>query len=73
MTVDDFSKPSHRPVYLDEVVMDVMANNGEIATACGNNPQCIFDYSQTNDMNVGMATLATTEENMMEQTQACES
>ena len=70
MTADDFARPSHRPVYLDEVVTDVMTNNAEIADACDDNPQCIFDASQTNDMNVGMATLSTTEQNMEEQTQS---
>ena len=57
------------PVFLDEVVNNT---SQEIAQFCNNDPMCIFDYDQTGDANVGMATLVTNENNNNDEMQACE-
>ena len=70
MSAASFSRPDHEPAFLDEVVANA---DPEIATACNNDPQCIFDYSETGSEEVGMATMMTNEENNMGFMQACES
>ena len=57
------------PVFLDEVVANTAP---EIVQSCNNDPMCIFDYNQTGDANVGMATLTINQNNNDDQMQACE-
>ena len=67
--VTTFANPNHVPVFLDEVVANTAP---EIVQSCNNDPMCIFDYNQTGDANVGMATLTTNQNNNNDQMQACE-
>ena len=67
--VTTFANPNHVPVFLDEVLANA---SSEIVQFCNNDPMCIFDYDQTGDANVGMATLVTNEGNNNDEMQACE-
>lgn len=63
LTAADFSHPDHQPAFLDEVLSSA---SDTITQACNNDPQCIFDYAETGDPEVGMATLETNENNNMD-------
>jgi len=54
--VNTFSNPDHVPPFLDEI-SETLANNMTLMNACGNNTQCLFDFGQTGDEAVGMATM----------------
>ena len=56
-----FSQPDHMPPFLDEIRTDLEGNNS-LTAICGNNTECLFDFSQTGDEAVGMATMAFMEE-----------
>ena len=63
-TVANFSFPAHMPVFLDEL------DNGTLSSArevCGTDPQCIYDFSQTGNEELAMATMATNRDNEMGQ------
>ena len=59
--VSTFSKPDHMPPFLDEII-DYLEGNNTFAAVCGNNTECLFDFSQTGNEAVGMATMQFTEE-----------
>ena len=56
------------PAFLDEV-LDAASN--ETRALCGNNPECIFDATETGSMDIGLETLQTNQENVNDQTVAC--
>ena len=56
-------------MFLDEVLANAAR---EIVEFCNNDSMCIFDYNQTGNANVGMATLTTNQNNNNDQMQACE-
>ena len=64
----NFSDPDHMPAFLDEV-LDTASN--ETRALCGNNPECIFDATETGSMEIGLETLQTNQENVNDQTVAC--
>lgn len=64
----NFSFPDHLPAFLEDIVENVPQ---EIRDACGDDPQCIFDYSETGNEEIGMETLNTNMENENDQIQAC--
>lgn len=68
MGAENFSFPNHVPVFLDDVLN---ATTPEILTACGNDPQCVFDYTATGNMEIGLGTLAANENNTRDQEEAC--
>lgn len=51
------------PQFIDEVVSGA---SEEIRQTCNNDQQCIFDFSQTGDPDIGMGTLATNMNNSMD-------
>ena len=55
-------------MFLDEVLANA---SPEIVATCNNDPMCIFDYDQTGNADVGMATLMTNQNNNNDQTLAC--
>lgn len=60
-SVDTFSKPNHIPPFLDEI-SDALQENETLTNICGTNTECLFDFSQTGNEDVGMATMMFTEE-----------
>ena len=50
----DFSVPDHEPDFVDEVVANATQ---EVLDLCGTNVRCIFDATQTGDVNVGLDTM----------------
>lgn len=60
----DFSFPDHIPLFVDEVVNGA---SDEIREACGNNARCIYDASQTGNLNIGVDTMQTDETNQEDQ------
>ena len=68
--VDTFSIPDHTPPFLDEILSD-LTGNSTLTDVCGNNVECLFDFSQTGDMEVGMAAIAVENETATESQEAC--
>ena len=64
----NFSDPDHMPIFLDEV-LDAASN--ETRALCGDNPECIFDATETGNMEIGLETLQTNQENVNDQIVAC--
>lgn len=68
--VANFSDPSHTPPFLDEVLSDLMGNS-TLTDVCGDNAECLFDFDQTGDVEVGMAAMAVENETAIEMQEAC--
>ena len=66
--VSNFSFPDHMPVFLDELSADAIA---EARRVCGNDSQCIYDFSQTGNEELAMVTMTTNEVNIMDATISC--
>ena len=64
----NFSDPDHVPDFLDEVLG---AASNETRALCGDNPECIFDATETGNMEIGLETLQTNQENNDNQMIAC--
>ena len=64
----NFSDPTHLPRFLDEVLDSA---TDDVRERCGNNTECIFDASETGNVNIGLETLETNMENTNDQTVAC--
>ena len=54
MSADDFSMPNHIPAFVDEVVAGASM---EVIDSCGGNERCIFDASQTGNLDIGLKTM----------------
>ena len=67
MSTRDFASPSHMPVFLDELSADAIADARRV---CGNDSQCIYDFSQTGNEELAMDTMTTNQENEMNQIMA---
>ena len=59
--VTTFSQPDHMPLFLDKIRTNLEGNDS-LTAICGNNTECLFDFSQTGNEAVGMATMAFMEE-----------
>ena len=65
-----FSNPNHIPPFLDEILSSLMGNS-TLTNACGENVECLFDFAQTGDVEVGMVALAIENETATETQEAC--
>ena len=65
-----FSNPDHTPPFLDELLASLMGNS-LLADVCGDNVECLFDFAQTGDVEVGMAAMAVENETATEMQEAC--
>ena len=54
MSADNFSMPDHVPAFVDEVVAGASM---EVIDSCGGNERCIFDASQTGNLDIGLTTM----------------
>ena len=54
--VSTFSDPNHVPPFLDEI-RDNLEANSTLTDICGNNTECLYDFAQTGNEAVGMATM----------------
>ena len=70
-SVDTFSNPDHTPPFLDKLLTSVM-NNSNLTAICGNNVECLFDFDQTGDVEVGMAAIAVENQMATEKQETCE-
>ena len=69
-SVDTFSVPDHAPPFLDEILSNLM-DNTTLTSVCGDNVECLFDFSQTGDMEVGMAAITVENEMATKIQEAC--
>ena len=69
-SVATFSDPNHLPPFLDEIQSNLMANS-TLTDVCGDNVECLFDFSQTGDMEVAMAAMTVENETAAETQEAC--
>ena len=69
--MDTFSVPDHMPPFLDEISSSLM-NNPNLTAVCGDNVECLFDFDQTGDAEVGMAAVTVKNETAAELQEACE-
>ena len=67
MTTDDYSYPDHSPVFLDELLPNA---DPEIVEFCDGDPQCVYDYTETNDSSIANSTKMTNMENVNNSVQA---
>ncbi len=67
MSADDYSFPNHEPIFADEPLDNIPQ---EVRDACGDNQECIFDATQTGNLEIGMETLTTNMGNIDDQNQA---
>ena len=65
LTAANFSFPAHMPAFLDELDNTTLSRARDL---CGSDSQCIYDFSQTGNMELAMATMVTNRDNRMEQT-----
>jgi len=68
--VGNFSVPYHVPPFLDELTTSLM-NNSTLMEVCGDNVECLFDFGQTGDADVGMAAMMFENQTMLEMQDAC--
>ena len=68
--VTTYSDPNHVPPFLDEITSN-LTGNSTLTAVCGNNVECLFDFAQTGDAEVGMATMAAENEAATEMQEAC--
>ena len=68
--VNSFAFPDHVPPLLDEI-LDSLEKNATLLEVCGDNAECLFDFSQTNDPDVGMAAMMVENETATEMQAAC--
>lgn len=67
-STETFSFPDHEPVFLDELLSSLTAE--ELATAeqtCGEDKSCLFDLLETKNLALAENSLETNQENMEEQ------
>ena len=69
-SVVTFSVPGHAPPFLDEILSSLMGNT-TLTDVCGDNVECLFDFDQTGDAEVGMAAMAVENEAATETQEAC--
>ena len=69
-SVDTFSNPFHTPPFLDELLTSLMSNSN-LTAVCGDNIECLFDFDQTGDVEVGIAALTVANEAATEMLEAC--
>ena len=65
-----FSVPNHIPPFLDEILSN-LTGNSTLTDVCGDNVECLFDFDQTGDVEVGMAAMAVENETATEMQEAC--
>ena len=64
----NYSNSTYAPAFLEDVLASA---SGAVKSACNNDPSCIFDYAQTGNMAIGLATLSTITQNAMNNIIAC--
>ena len=64
-TVETLSVPDHIPPFLDNIRAR-LEGNSTLTDTCGSNTQCLFDFDQTGNEAVGMATMDFMQEVMEE-------
>ena len=58
-----FQYPDHQPAFLDQLTL-----TDEQMEQCGSDKQCAYDYAQTGDIEIGLATMNVEQSNSMDQT-----
>ena len=67
-STETFSFPNHEPVFLDELLSNLTAE--QLVTAqqtCGNDQSCLFDLLETQNQALAANSLETNQENIEEQ------
>ena len=68
--VATFSMPNHIPPFMDEVLSSLL-QNATLVDVCGDNVECLFDFSETGYIEVAIATITVENEAMIESSSAC--
>ncbi len=63
-TPEDFQFPNHTPKFLNDVLASA---SQEVLDACGSSSDCIFDATETGNISVGVQTMSSNQQNMVEQ------
>ena len=69
-SVNTFFNPNHVPPFLDEILSSLMRNS-TLTDICGDNVECLFDFDQTGDVEVGMAAMTIENETVAELQELC--
>ena len=69
-SVGTFSNPDRTPPFLDELLASLMGNS-TLTDVCGDNVECLFDFAQTGDVDVGMAAIVVENETETETRETC--
>ena len=69
-SVITFSDPDHTPPFLDELLASLKSDS-MLTSVCGDNVECLFDFDQTGDPEVGMAAIAVENQERTEIQEAC--
>ena len=56
-----FQYPNHQPAFLDQLTL-----TDEQKELCGSNKQCAYDYAQTGNSEIGLATMNIEQSNSMD-------
>ena len=64
----NYSNSTYAPAFLEDVFATA---SDAVKSACNNDLSCIFDYAQTGNMAIGLATLSTITQNAMNNIIAC--
>ena len=66
----NYSFPDHVPPFLDEILFNLTANS-TLVDVCGDNVECLFDFGQTGDADVGMAAMMVENQTASEMQDVC--
>ena len=64
LTAANYSFPNHMPDFVDEVTARA---SSDVQEQCGGNTRCIFDATQTGNLEIGINTMVTDEINEEDQ------
>ena len=68
-TANDYAHRDHVPVFLQDVANGA---DPQVVAACGGDRLCIFDALQTGNINIGVATMSTNQDNTVAYEEASE-
>lgn len=66
----NYSFPDHVPPFLDEILSN-LTSNSTLVDVCGDNVECLFDFGQTGDADVGMAAMMVENQTASEMQDVC--
>ena len=62
--------PNHVPPFMDDL-LPILLENETLVEVCGDNVECLFDFSETGDVEIAIYTLAVENEAVIKSISAC--